>query len=230
MRQVRHLIVLSGDLTDGPLVNWLCSERDHVVAADGGADHLRRLHIIPDLVVGDFDSILSQSQAWIDENKIKVHRFPTAKNATDSEIALEASLAALPEGVVPSDVELVFLGALGSRPDHVLGNQMMAASLAQQGYQVVMSDGISLLYALTGPGQKSVDLTQLPQTDWAVSVVSISPLAQGLSYQGLRYPLDHFDLTFGSSRGISNEPADPSGSVTIRLEAGTVLIILTPAQ
>lgn len=229
MRQVRHLIVLSGNLVDGPLVDWLCSSRDHVIAADGGADHLRRLHIVPDLVVGDFDSLRSEGQAWIEENRMKVLRFPTAKNATDSEIALEASLAALPEGIAPSDVELVFLGALGSRPDHVLGNQMMAASLARQGYQVLLSDGISLVRALTGPGQWTLDLSLLPPTQWAVSVVSVSPVAQGLTYQGLRYPLDHFDLLFGSSRGISNEPAEPSGSITIRLESGTVLILLTPA-
>lgn len=227
---MRHLIVLSGSLTAGPLLDRLLTPRDHVVAADGGSDHLRQLGIAPDLVVGDFDSIKPASRQWIERQGIAVHRYPTAKNATDSEIALDASLAALPPDSRPEDVELVILGALGSRPDHVLGNQMMAASLAERGYRVVMSDGISLIYTLAGPGRLQIDLRQLPEADWAVSTVAVSREATGLTYAGLRYPLDHFTLPFGSSRGLSNEPTEPVGMVEVSLTGGTILICLTPAH
>ncbi len=226
---MRHLIVLSGDLIESPLTDRLLEKRDHVVAADGGTDHLRRMGVTPDLVVGDFDSISPEGQAWILERQIKVLRFPQAKNATDSEIALEASLAALPPSISLPEVELVFLGALGNRPDHVLGNQLMAAALARKGYRVTMSDGVSILYAVHGPDRWEMDLGNLPATRWAISVISVSTEARGISYQGLRYPLDDFDLQFGSSRGISNEPEKPNGIISIELASGTILICLTPA-
>lgn len=225
---MRHLIVLSGSLTAGPLLDRLLTPRDHVVAADGGSDHLRLLGIAPNLVVGDFDSIKPAGRQWIERQEIAVHRYPTAKNATDSEIALDASLSALPPDSRPEDVELVILGALGSRPDHVLGNQMMAASLAERGYRVVMSDGISLIYALAGPGRQQIDLHQFPETDWAVSSIAVSREATGLTYAGLQYPLDHFTLPFGSSRGLSNKPAKPDSVIEVSLTAGTILFCLTP--
>lgn len=227
---MRHLIVLSGSLISGPLLDHLLTPRDHVVAADGGSDHLRRLGIAPDLVVGDFDSIQPESRNWIERQGIAAQRYPTAKDATDSEIAIDASITALPPDSRPEEVMLVILGALGSRPDHVLGNQMMAASLAERGYQVVMSDGVSLIYALTGPGRLRIDLSSLPITEWAASTVAVSREATGLTYSGLRYPLDDFTLPFGSSRGLSNEPADPAGLIEVSLTGGTILFCLTPAH
>jgi len=93
-----------------------------------------------------------------------------------------------------------------------------------------MSDGISLIYALAGPGHLRIDLRQFPETNWAVSTVALSREVNGLTYAGLRYPLDHFTLAFGSSRGLSNEPADPTGLIEVSLTDGTILFCLTPAH
>lgn len=227
---MRHLIVLSGNLTDGPLLTQLLLPRNYLVAADGGSDHLHRLNILPDLVVGDFDSIAADGREWIESNRIPVHRFPTVKDTTDSEIALEASLSAIPRHTRPQDVELVFLGALGSRPDHVLGNQMMAAALAQKGYRVTMSDGVSLIYAMSGPDRLNIDMSKLPQLRWVVSTIAISAEATGLTYTGLCYPLNRFTLPFGSSHGLSNEPGAQNNQISISLEKGTILVCLTPSD
>lgn len=226
---MRHLILLSGNLAAGPLLDQLLIPCDYLVAADGGTDHAHRFGLLPDMVVGDFDSIAPESRAWIEANRIPVHRFPTVKDATDSEIALEASLAAVSADTPPGDVELVFLGAFGSRPDHVLGNQLMAAAFAEKGYRVTLSDGISLLYALHGPATLSLAMNELPAGPWAVSVITVTARATGVTYTGLRYPLTDFTLPFGSTRGLSNEPLTKDSRISISLTEGTLLVCLTPA-
>ncbi len=224
----RHLIILSGSLADTPLLRVLIRDCSHVVAADGGSDHARRIGLKPHLAVGDLDSITPEGRAWLDASAIPVNVYPPEKDATDSEIALAASLAAIPAGTPPESVELVFLGALGSRPDHVLGNQMMAASLAARGYRVLISDGLSILWAMQGPDSLAISLDSLPPENWAFSVVALSPIVSGLTYTGLKYPLDRFTLPFGSSRGISNEPAAGVREITVRIESGLALACLTP--
>lgn len=225
---LRHLIILSGSLVDSPLLRCLIHDARFIVAADGGSDHARRIGIRPDLAVGDLDSITPAGKDWLEAGRIPVNVFPAEKDATDSEIAMAAALAAIPAGTPPEAVELVLLGALGSRPDHVLGNELMAVSLAAKGFNVLVSDGISILRALHGPANIRVDLGALPPTDWAVSTVAVSPVVSGLTYTGLKYPLDDYTLNFGSSRGISNEPAAGAESFTVRFDEGLALVCLTP--
>ncbi len=225
---LRHLIILSGTVVDGPLLRYLLRDSNYIIAADGGADHAHRLGLLPDLAVGDLDSILPAGLAWLQEKKIPLNVFPVEKNATDSEIALAAAIASVPSGTPPSEVELVFLGALGSRPDHVLGNQLIAACLATEGYRVLLTDGISILQGAHGPFEQTFDLASLPPTSWAYSTIALTPQVTGLSYEGLKYPLTDFTLEFGSTRGISNEPEPGAAEIRISFKQGMALLCLTP--
>jgi thiamine pyrophosphokinase len=238
---MRICIVLSGQvLDDQGLGTWLAG-RSLLVCADGGARHLYRLGILPDLLIGDLDSIRPQEHAWLEAASIPVHKYPTAKDMTDSELAIEAALAIARErspDLPPAAMEIVILAAFGSRPDHVLANQLMAANLASIGYKVVLTDGLSHLMAIHGPDTRTIPLPLLANASWAVSAIPVSPLVTGLTYTGLRYPLHDATLTFGSSRAVSNEP-DPAilvadkkepPAISIALASGTLIVILTPAH
>ena len=147
---MRVLIVLSGDVrSDSGALAWL-DRCDRVVCADGGARHLRRLGRLPDLLVGDLDSAQPDDVAWMTRQGVELHQYPVAKDATDSELAVLAALEFLDNQADRSAQELVLLGAFGSRPDHVLANQLLAADLAGQGWRLVLTDGISCLYTLVG--------------------------------------------------------------------------------
>ena len=54
---MKTLIVASGKIDDLGLLETLLRESDFIVCADGGLDHLRKVDAIPDLVLGDLDSI-----------------------------------------------------------------------------------------------------------------------------------------------------------------------------
>ena len=95
---MRFTVVASGDLADGD-ERWL--EGGTVIAADAGAASLDRLGRRPDRLVGDLDSIPDELLERLGAAGVVIDRHPADKDASDSELALEAAVAAgAPEIVV----------------------------------------------------------------------------------------------------------------------------------
>jgi len=233
---VRHriVIVLSGQIASEDGFRDLVRQQDLLICADGGARHLHRIGRLPDRLVGDLDSIDPADLAWIERNQIPIVRFPSVKDETDAELAVEASLDLLCEkkgvqrdALSPATVELVFLAVLGGRPDHVLANQLMAVRLAERGFSILLSDGQSQIIPVVGPAQLTLEHPANPVQSWAVSAIPISSTITGLSYTGLKYPLDHATLERGSCRGVSNRPVTGQ-PIEIDLDSGSMLVIMTP--
>jgi thiamine pyrophosphokinase len=221
---MRRALVLAGDLADDPACQALLDQAELIICADGGARHLRRLGKIPHLAVGDFDSISAEDLAWLRAASVPLCAYPAAKNETDGELALRAALVAWPEP--KGDHELIVLGALGGRPDHALANQMLAASLAAEGYRLLLTDGISRVYTLTVGQVLTLDLPRQPAA-WVVSAIPLSDTVTGLTYTGLVYPLQDATLRRGSTRGISNR-FRAGQAATASLTDGLLLVFVTP--
>lgn len=217
---MRCVIVLAGEIrNDKAARDWL-KEAGRVICADGGARHLRRLEFRPDMLVGDLDSISEEDLAWLNSQSVPVRKFPVSKDETDSELAILTTLEDLPEPRVQH--EIIVLAALGSRPDHVLANQMMAAQLAADGWRLMLTDGVTCIYTLTA-GQT---LVLEPDSSQAISAIPVAGPVSGLTYEGLLYPLDNVALPMGSTRGVSNRVA--ANPVKIKLTSGVLLVIVTP--
>ena len=214
MNHRRACVVLSGQILDDLCAKAYLDSSAVVICADGGARHCRRLGVVPDLLVGDLDSIDPDDLAWILQQQVPIQRYPAVKDQTDSELAIAVALAHLDERQAkmtetgPHDV--VLLASLGGRPDHVLANQLLAVRLVASGHNLRLSDGQSHLIALSGRTSVGVQLSRLPANSqartWAVSVIPISDQVTGLSYTGLQYPLDQASLELGSCQGVSNRP------------------------
>ena len=59
-----------------------------IVAVDKGIDICRDLNILPEILIGDFDSAKSSAVSWARENKIPIERHPVDKDLTDTQLAL----------------------------------------------------------------------------------------------------------------------------------------------
>lgn len=218
------VIVLSGDIREDQVCRAWLQQADDIICADGGARHLRRLRIWPHLLVGDLDSIDATSQAWLRSQAVAIERHPVRKDETDAELAMLAALRRNPQ---PDDHHsLVVLGALGSRPDHVLATQMLAVRLARPNRAWLLSDGVSSLYTLTGGQVLELACPEPNSRGWYVSTIPFSDQISGLTYSGLGYPLRQATLQRGSTRGISNQFTS-EGRATLSLDTGTALVCVT---
>lgn len=178
---------------------------DLIVAADGGALHLERWGVDPDVVIGDLDSLPEPPAG-------RTERHPVEKDKTDTELALERALLAGAD-------EVVVLGALGGpRADHALANTLLLAR-DHGGAVVRLVRGPLRMRALRGGGRAALE----GAAGGMVTLLAIGGDAAGVVTSGLRYPLRGETLALGSSRGVSNEIVAAGAEVS--LGSGVLLIV-----
>ena len=183
---------------------------DFVIAADAGYEALRALHITPDLLVGDFDS-LAQRPA-----DVPTHTHPVEKDDTDMALALE-------EGFTRGYRDFVLYGADGGRLDHTLANLQLLGGASRRGINVRMAgDGFDMIALTNGTLTLPVRAAGT-----LVSVFCHGAVAEGVTLRGLRYPLNRATLTADRALGVSNEYRDADASVTV--ENGTLLVYIASA-
>ena len=210
-------------ITGGPLKDEaLCAvSADHIICADGGTDFACRHSIIPELVVGDLDSITQEGLSYIKEHDIPVEKFEIEKDWTDTEIALNR----IPDG---SDITIVCpLGDAG-RLDHVIGNIQLAAGLAGKHKRIVLTDGITKVFLMSGKDCITVDLTRY-QVKLAVSLVPLSfdVRVKDVTTTGLYYSLNGGELIAGKTYSFCNHPVDGASEFSISIGEGILAVIVT---
>jgi thiamine pyrophosphokinase len=205
------LVFANGDLPDLPLP---LPDHDLLVAADGGAGHALRFGIIPDVVIGDLDSVSEGDLARIEEAGGTVHRFPAEKDETDLELALDFAAA-------HGAARITCYGLFGGRWDMTFANLLLLADRRFAGIRLEVVAGADRIYILHGGETRN--LAGRPGD--TVSVLPLGGPAEGLTYDGLTWPLTDADLPFGSPRGVSNALASENASISLR--KGVVLIFIT---
>lgn len=193
----------------------LLSGAELVIAADSGAQWLQARGVLPDLVIGDMDSIDPRLLERLAAEGVEVERHPVEKDASDVELAMSRALAA-----GASDV--VIIGALGGeRLDHELANLLLLADRRWDGVELRIARGTTTARALHGGNRGELD----GEAGDLVTLLPVEGDATGVRTEGMRYPLVGETLQSGRSRGLSNEVAHAPASVS--LEGGTLLIIET---
>ena len=107
---MKCVIVAGGEKPQG---NSLASleQADLLICADSGANHVYELGYVPDLIIGDFDSIKPEILQAYCAKGCAIKTYPSEKDYTDTELAIQL---ALQEGVTQIDL----LGAIGNRLDY----------------------------------------------------------------------------------------------------------------
>ena len=195
-----------------------------VIAADGGARHAEPLGVSIDVWVGDGDSIDPALLDSLEARGIPLERSRPDKDESDTELAVHAALRRGAGGIV-------LVGALGgARIDHSLANIGLLALPALAGRPAVLIDAgsrISLVRA-PGPDGAPVERTIAGRPGDFVSLLPVGRGVEGVSTDGLAYPLTDEPLTEGPARGLSNVRAAAVASVTLR--RGLLLIVESPAR
>ena len=179
----RCYIVGAGDYCDG----FLPESCDFVIAADNGYTELINRGITPDLVVGDFDSLVDIPP------HPHVIRSPVEKDDTDVMLAVR-------EGMARGFEVYIINGGLGGRLDHSLANIQILMYIAKRGARgyllgrnmcvtVIKDSSISFKSGATG----------------LISVFCGYGRAEGVTLTGLKYPLSNAAVTCDFPIGVSNE-------------------------
>jgi len=188
-----------------------------VVAADGGARGAERLGLPIDRIVGDGDSLGAEDLQRYGRQGIPIDLSPADKDESDTELAM---LAAIELGATA----IVVVGAFGGpRLDHTLANVGLLGLAALGGRPCVLLDGRTRVSLLRGPGS----ITLVGRGDDIVSLLPFGSAVEGVTTEGLLYPLRDESLPAGPARGLSNVRLGPACVISVR--RGYLLIVESPA-
>lgn len=208
MKAAKNIVIFTGGSYGAPdFYRAVLKEQpaDQIIAADKGAEMAHRLGLVPDVLVGDFDSAdPAVIQALVDQG-VPVERHPVRKNQTDTELAVSVALSG-------SAASVILFGAMGSRIDHVIGSINTLISIEAAGAIGWLVDPHNRLRLLTGPGRWPLALA--PGT--TVSLIPWCGSAGPVNLAGFDYPLKEAMLTPETAgRTLSNVAAEGEQCITI---------------
>jgi thiamine pyrophosphokinase len=206
------LIVANGAIDPEVNLAIRAKQADFLIAVDGGADYCVAVGIIPDIVIGDLDSISLDVLNRLKQAEIKILSYPVEKDFTDLELALKYA-------VNQPEAEILILGGLGTRWDMSLANLMLLGADFLENRVIRMIGGNQEAVLVRSEQQ----ITIYGGIGNVVSLIPLCSDAKGVTTQGLRYPLDNETLFFAATRGISNQLR--SKKATVYLRSGLLLCI-----
>ena len=177
---------------------------DFIIAADGGFVHTQKLGITPDIILGDFDSLGYTPD--------RANVFPVEKDDTDAMLAVR-------RGLQLGYRKFVLYGSLvGPRLDHTVANFQTLQFLADRdaaGYLVGSGQLVTVV--------KNGSLTFPAGMEGTISVFCMGKDAEGVTLEGLYYPLENGTLTPGFPLGVSNHFTGAEAAITVR--NGSLLVV-----
>lgn len=180
---------------------------DFIVCADSGYDHALRFGYKPHLVIGDMDSISSSI-----EPGTEVITVPVQKDETDSMLCVDILAQRGYD-------QILFFGALGGRADHSFANICLLMHATKKSVDLKIIHENSIMFVTDKKAELCGNKGDL------LSLFPVGGMAQGITTQGLFYPLCGETLYPDATRGTSNEFVDEKA--TVSLSSGYLLVIHT---
>ncbi len=202
---MRALIFSGGEFTrlpDGIDLN----NYDLIIAADSGYLSACDSGVLPDVFIGDFDSVLKE-----DVKSKKIISLNPVKDKTDTQEAIDYAIS---QGVK----FITIVGALGNRFDHTLANVHLLKYARTSGVFAEIVDTDTYITLVNN------ELSIKKKDGFCISLLPLTDCF-GVSVSGVFYPLDNAKMSVGNPYGISNEFVDDFAKVS--LKSGDLLVILS---
>lgn len=185
---------------------------DYVICADGGLEKIKKLGLIPNLILGDFDSVNSSVLEDYKNLNIETVTFPSEKDYTDMELSIN-------HAVKIGFKDIILVGASGTRLDHTVANMLLIEKYHKKDINIKILDNNNLIQMVT-------DNMMIPfRKKYYVSIIPLSESIEGLTLEGFKYPLNNINVERGSTLCISNEISENIG--VVKLNKGSAIVFIS---
>lgn len=201
----RCVIIGGADIKRYDRIRTHLRKDDFYICCDSGLKHREALGIVPNLIVGDFDS---------HENlhlNIETIVLPCEKDDTDTVFAAKEALSR-------GFQDFLLVGVIGGRLDHTLGNVSILLMLDAQGKTAAAVDDFSEMEIVSNKPVK------IDGRYAYFSLLNVTGIAQGITIRNAKYPLTNAEIKCEHQYGISNEVL-PGMTAEVSLENGKLLLI-----
>lgn len=206
---MKSAIISNGDINKIEELKTRLKEYELVICADGASNRLRCMDIVPDCILGDLDSIDSDTLSYFEKKQVKFIRFNPEKDYSDTHICVDFLKE---KGIQEIDV----YGALGGRWDHSLANFGLMYYGYENGLDIRLVDGYDRAF-VCGKGS----YVSVKKENQCFSIFAVFEDAQ-VSLKGVKYPLNDYNLRRGESIGLSNEYIQ---DCIVEIKKGSAIVI-----
>lgn len=213
----KYTVIVSGGTLDEKFTADILKsdETEFIIGVDHGLVFLYEHGILPDYIVGDFDSTPKEVMSYYREKtNIPIRSFNPVKDATDTEIALRF-------GLELGRKQILLVGATGSRADHLWANVQCLKIALEAGADARIVDSYNRIRLL----DQGIILKKQEAYGPYFSVFPLSGTVLDFNIAGAKYPLHHHVLTPYDSLCVSNEFA--GDEVEISFPLGEVILMET---
>lgn len=212
---MKTLIVTGGSLDTGWAEEFIKTvNAEYIIAADSGLKYINELGLVPDMILGDYDSV---EAGLLDKYKgTDIKTYPREKDYTDTHIAIINALKA-------GASEIYILGATGTRMDHTFTNICNMKAALECDVPCFIYDKHNKIY-IVNDQMGEVKLSKEGQYGDYVSIVPLSEEAV-ISLTGFKYGLEDYVLHQGLSICQSNEIKEKEA--IIKIKKGILIVFET---
>ena len=181
---------------------------DLIIAADSGCAQLERLcgagfALSPQLILGDMDSFPKERALSLYPSAEFVP-FPTEKDYTDTQLALDTALGMGAETIT-------VIGGTGNRADHYLANLALLRHYAKIGVEVRIFDGKNLV-SFESEGETVIENGSFRY----FSLIPDGDSLSGVDIVGAKYPLRNAEVDRDLPITVSNEITEEKCIITVK--------------
>ncbi|NMM65641.1 thiamine diphosphokinase [Clostridium sp. P21] len=207
---MKVVIVSGGDAPSYELIKNELKESSFLICADSGGNCLYKYNLVPNYLMGDFDSINSKVLEFFKKSaKCIIETYPRDKDFTDTQLVLNKALEL-------GGTEIVFLGCTGTRIDHLMGSLGMLLKCLKLNVNAYIRDEHNYIRIVDKPikikGKKGETF----------SLHCYGESVENLSIKGAKYELQNYCLKIGDPRTVSNEFLE--GEVEISFTSGNLML------
>ena len=181
-----------------------------IFCIDKGIEICKACAVVPNFLIGDFDSAENSAVDWAREKNIPVEKYPADKDFTDTQLALNRAAEIFGEHVA------LLTGIFGGRFDHLYSNIFTCAALNRK---IFLADEREIIFYLRGGESSEIKFFKKPL---AVSLLPMTSTCAGVKTKNLHWELDGATLTQNFPNAISNRIEDDKISVAVG--SGTLAI------
>lgn len=210
---IKKLIIITGGNLD---VDFTCDfinkyANSYIIAVDKGLEYLNNIGVIPDVILGDFDSLNPNIlKKYENKSDTLIKRFPCEKDDTDTQLAIKWATDICISNNTEFD-EIFILGATGTRIDHLLGNIHGLTYAYDKGISCCIIDTNNKIFLVP----EEYRIVRDNQFGRYISFFAIDGDIE-LSLIGFKYPLKDYSLSVKQSLAVSNEIVDDEAVIIHR--------------
>lgn len=210
MQNSRAVIVTGGNPPSKKLLLSKMAKGDFVIGVDKGCNCLYEYGIVPNLILGDFDSAKKEVIEELKKSGANILQFEPEKDYTDTDLGY---VKAKELGYS----NILLFGATGSRVDHALGNLGILLKSLNDGVRLEIIDDNNRMFLVDKDSRFSGEFGQL------ISFHALSDTVKSFNITGAKYELKNYDMKLLEPRAICNEFID--SEIVITFDSGIILVI-----